>query len=474
LPNTRRRFFPFFITLAISAAALNAQTLRFQTTLGGIDVILTPSVTPMTVANFMTYVNSGAYSGGYLDVNGEQVPYVNTIIHRSLTIAAAVPPYVIQGGGYALGPANVPSLIPQNPPVNNEFSISNTRGTLAMALYGSNTNSATDQWYFNTSDNSSYLDSQDFTVFGNVANDASLAVMDAINALPTYTYNAGADADFMNLPLQNYSCPNTSACPLIKPANYIFVNSIAPISPASSAAGVQSAATFASIGSTGISPGEIITLYGTELGPTQVTTLTLDPTGSFVTTSLEGTQVLFNGVPGPMIFTYTGQIAVIVPYEIAAQSTVNVVVSYLGVQTSPIQFKVVPANPGLFTLSQTGKGDAAIVRLSDSSVISTTNPASQGDTLELYGEGYGVATPGTSLPDGTVVVSTLPVPAATTVLLIDGQPVPTSYAGGAGDEVNGVMQINFTVPPQLTPGPHTIQVKVGSATSPAGVNLQTQ
>ena len=421
----------------------------------------------------MTYVCSGAYGSGNLTVDGTQVPYVNTIIHRSLTIAAAVPPYIIQGGGYALGPGTIPSLIPQNAAVANEFSISNTRGTLAMALYGSNIDSATNEWYFNTADNSSYLDSQDFTVFGNVANAASLAVMDAINALITWSVNFGADATFANLPLQNYSCPNASACPLVKPANYIFVNSVTPLSPATTAASVADSATAASINSTGISPGQIITIYGTNLGPTLVTTLTLDSTGTLVTTSLDGTQVLFNGIPGPMIFTSDGQIGVIVPYGIANQSTVNVVVSYLGLQTNPAQFKVVPANPGLFTLNESGKGDAAIIRVSDSSVISTTNPASVGDTLELYGEGYGVATTNTSLPDGTVVVGTLPVPNATTVLLIDGQPVPTIYAGGAGGEVNGVLQINFTVP-KLTPGSHQVQVKVGSATSPVGVTLQTQ
>lgn len=456
-----RKFLTVFITLAASGAALHAQTLRFQTNLGGIDVVLTPNVTPLTVANFLTYVNSGAYS--------------NTIIHRSLNAAnqtgATTPFYLIQGGGYVLGPGNLPVLAPYNAPVNNEFKTSNTRGTIAMAQLGGDINSATNQWYFNASDNSGSLDSQDFTVFGNVANDASLAVMDAINALQTYPENFGGDSNFMNLPLTGYSCPN-NPCPLVKPANYVFVNSIAPISPVNTAAGVEDSATAASISSTGISPGQIITLYGLNLGPTQLTTLTLNSAGS-VNTSLETTQVTFNGIPGPMIFTSDGQIAVVVPYGIANQSTVGVVVSYLGFTTTPVQFHVVPVNPSLFTLNSSGKGDAAIIRLSDSSVIGSTNPASPGDTLELYGEGYGVASPGTSLPDGAVVSTVLPVPAATTTLLIDGQPVSTIYAGGAGGDVNGVLQINFTVP-QLAAGSHQIQIKSGSATSPTGVTLQTK
>jgi uncharacterized protein (TIGR03437 family) len=450
LLKTRPRFLAFTLALTGLSAALNAQTVRFQTTLGGIDVVLTPSVTPLTVANFMAYVNSGAYT--------------NTIFHRSLNSTNSTTNvfYLIQGGGYALGGGNLPVLIPQSAPVTNEFKASNTRGTLAMAQYAGDINSATDQWYFNTSDNSGALDTQSFTVFGSVANSASLAVMDAINALPTYQYNAGQEANFTNLPLQNY------VSGLIRQANYIFINSIAPISP--SYTGLANAATALPNSTTGISPGEILTLYGKNMGPTQVTTLTLDPTGTFVTTSLEGTQVLFNGVPGAMIFTADGQIAVVAPYEIAGLSTVSVVVSYLGVQTNPLSFNVVPANPGLFTLSQTGKGDAAIVRLGDSSVIGASNPASPGDTLELYGQGYGVASPG--LPDGTVVEGTLPQPAAATTLLIDSKPVSTIYAGGAGGEINGILQVNFVVP-QLAPGSHQIQVQVGSVVSPAGVNLQT-
>jgi uncharacterized protein (TIGR03437 family) len=459
LPNTRRRFFPVFIALAAFSGSLNAQTVRFQTTLGGIDVVLTPSVTPVTVANFMSYVNSGGYA--------------DTIIHRSLTIAAAVPPYVIQGGGYVLN-GLVPILTPQNPPITNEFNISNTRGTLAMALSGSGINSATNEWFFNTADNSGTLDSQDFTVFGNVANDAGLAVMDAINALPTYLENYGQDANFMDLPLNNYTCCDS----IPKSANFVFVNSITPISPAILAAGVTNAATALSNSSTGISPGEMLTLYGQNfannppapsyLGPTQVTTLRLDSTGTTVISSLEGTEVLFNGFPGPMIFTSDGQIAVIVPYEIANQGTVSVVVSYLGIQSSPMQFNVVPANPGLFTLNQSGKGDAAIVRASDGSVVSTASPAKQGDSLQLYGEGYGVTSP--ILPDGVLVGSALPVPI---VLLIDGKVVPTLYAGTAGSALNGMMQVNFLVPQQMAPGSHQIQVKVGNAVSPAGVTLQT-
>jgi uncharacterized protein (TIGR03437 family) len=457
--------------LAAFSGCLHAQTVRFQTTLGGIDVVLTPNITPMTVANFMAYVNSGAYT--------------NSLIHRSLSpnVPTPAPPYIIQGGGYVLD-GSLPVLYQMlNPPVTNEFNLANcpnmacnVLGTLAMAL-SSGIDTGQNQWFFNLSDNSTFFDGGDYTVFGNIANDASVAVANAINALPTYAENYGQDANFMDLPLNNYTCCGS----VPKSDNFVLVNSITPIQPVISSAGVADAATAASISKTGISPGEILTLYGQNfgknpaapsyLGPTQLTTKTETIPG-IVDTSLEGTQVLFNGIPGPMIFTSDGQIAAVVPYEIANQSTVSVVVSYLGQQTSPIQFNVVPVTPGLFTLNDTGQGDGAIVRYSDGTLIGVSNPAAPGDILELYGEGYGVASPNTSLPDGTIVTTTLPLPAATTVLLIDGQPVNTLYAGGAGDDFNGKMQINFTLP-QLKAGPHSIQIQVGGVKSQAGVNLQT-
>jgi uncharacterized protein (TIGR03437 family) len=281
--------------------------------------------------------------------------------------------------------------------------------------------------------------------------------MDNLNALPTFTFSG-----FSNFPLINYTAGRTVA-----DANYVYVTSVAPVAPTATAAGMVSAATFANNNSAGISPGEILTLFGSQLGPTQVSTLTVNASNQ-VDTILQGTKVLFNGVPGPMIFTSTGQIAVVAPYSIANDSTVNVVVSYLGLQTNPIPFRVVPANPGLFTLSNTGKGDAAIVRHNDASVVSATSPAAAGEILELYGEGYGAVPP--VLPDGALVATAINVPAT---LLIDGNTVSTLYAGAAGGEINGMLQVNFVVP-QLAPGSHQIQVKVGNATSPAGVTLATR
>lgn len=181
-----------FAGLLGANAPLRAQSSQdpvyvFHTNLGDINVQLFPDVAPKTVANFLTYVNSGAYNG--------------TIFHRS------VPGFVIQSGGYNYK-NNTLNTIPTNAPVVNEFHLSNVRGTIAMAKLGSDPNSATDQWFFNESDsNAANLDSQNggFTVFGKIVDSAGLAVMDRIAAVPTYNFGGGDPNSLLaQLPVIDY------------------------------------------------------------------------------------------------------------------------------------------------------------------------------------------------------------------------------------------------------------------------------
>ena len=422
------------------AASANAQTVRFHTNLGDIDVTLTPAVAPATVANFLSYLNKGAYTG--------------SIFHRSVS------GFIIQGGGFQLTGVT-PFATAQDAAVKNEFNVSNTRGTIAMAKLGTDPNSATNQWFFNLGDNSANLDAQNsgFTVFGKVVNAAGLAVMDRISAQPVYNLGSPFDA----IPLTGYK--GTGG---VLAGNFITVSSLVVV-PAISTGGVQSAASFVSSSNSGIAPGEFLALYGQNMGPATLTSLALDINGA-VNTTLAGTRVFFDGTPAPVVYTSAGQLSVIVPYNVAGKDSVRVVVEYQGTQATGLQLPVSASNPAIFTLNSSGTGDGAIVRL-DASVVSARSPAAVGDTLILFGEGQGVTAP--ALADGAIVGSTLPRPTGTTTLLIDGQAVPTLYAGGAPSLVNGVLQVNFKVP-QLTPGTHQIQLRVDDRTSPAGVTLQTK
>ena len=179
--------------------------VRLTTSLGTMNFTLDGETAPLTVQNFLRYVDEGRYF----------VPDPVTGQLASLFFHRSVPGFVIQSGGF-LGTVNpnapsdnpgqvLPSQICPDgacPPIQNEPFISNTRGTIAMAKLGGDPNSATSQWFINLANNSANLDEQNggFTVFGRVAANG-MTVADAIAALPRY--NGGGV--FAEVPVRNYT-----------------------------------------------------------------------------------------------------------------------------------------------------------------------------------------------------------------------------------------------------------------------------
>src|SRR5207237_5792714 len=118
------------------------QIQRGTNALGAMDVELFDQDKPQTVANFLLYVRSGAYS--------------NSFLHRCL------PGFIVQGGGFSvtnpLGMQQFSSFseVTNYGRLTNEFLVgprlSNTFGTLVMAKVGGDPNSATSQWSSNLPD----------------------------------------------------------------------------------------------------------------------------------------------------------------------------------------------------------------------------------------------------------------------------------------------------------------------------------
>ncbi|MBI3368839.1 MAG: peptidylprolyl isomerase [Burkholderiales bacterium] len=181
---------------ALAALAAQADTMvRLHTNQGPIDIQLFDSAAPLTVANFLAYVRSGAYT--------------DSLVHRS------VPGFVVQTGGYYWPATGSLTAIPARAPVANEYSAarSNVRGSVAMALAGSDKNSGTNQWFVNLADNNTganNLDSQSFTVFGRITT-PGMAVFDKIAGLTRV--NAGSPFD--TLPVINFVPPNVQRSNLV-------------------------------------------------------------------------------------------------------------------------------------------------------------------------------------------------------------------------------------------------------------------
>lgn len=171
-------------TAAWAVPTLNKSTLvRWLTNLGPIDLQLYDTAAPLTVANFLGYVNRAAYVGSFF--------------HRS------IPGFVVQGGGFSWPTGAVgPQSVVKGATVPNEFNVarSNLRGTIAMAKLGGDPNSATSEWFVNLGNNAANLDNQNggFTVFGRVTT-SGMAVFDKIAALRIV--NAGGV--YTDLPVVN-------------------------------------------------------------------------------------------------------------------------------------------------------------------------------------------------------------------------------------------------------------------------------
>jgi peptidyl-prolyl cis-trans isomerase A (cyclophilin A) len=198
---------------ALWAPAANATIVQFQTVLGTFEVNLYDQSTPATVANFLAYVNAGAYD--------------NAVFHR------VVNGFVAQGGGYTYEGTDTLAPIVQNAAVVNEPAFSNVRGTIAMAKLSGNANSATNQWFINLGNNSANLDAQNggFTVFGQVIGNG-MDVLDAINALPKFAFASPFDT----IPLRDYTTQNATDGVEITDRHLVLVTAIVVLDGAANTA----------------------------------------------------------------------------------------------------------------------------------------------------------------------------------------------------------------------------------------------
>jgi len=170
-----------YLTIMISRVALiaavciatlacaSAQSVEFTTTKGKFTIELNHDKAPVSVDNFMAYVNAKFYDG--------------TIFHR------VIPNFMAQGGGL------LPNLTPkqgERAPIKNEAGngLKNLRGTVAMARTN-DVNSATNQFFVNVADNA-FLDHKNnspsgygYAVFGKVT--SGMDVIDAMVNSPTHT-----------------------------------------------------------------------------------------------------------------------------------------------------------------------------------------------------------------------------------------------------------------------------------------------
>ena len=222
----------------------------------------------------------------------------------------------------------------------------------------------------------------------------------------------------------------------------------------------------------GFSQGSWTTITGANLAGSTRTWTGADFNGTSLPIQLDQVSVTIDGKPAYVYFISPTQINVLAPAD-TATGPVPVQVTYNGKTSNTITGTESSFSPALFMFSPQGGRYVAAVRI-DGQYIGPTSlyagltvPAKSGDTLELYGTGFGPTSPAT---DFSQTFSGAPATVNTVTATIGGVPATVSFAGLVAP---GEYQFNITVP-AVPSGDNLVVLKVNGLTSQANAYLTVQ
>ena len=218
--------------------------------------------------------------------------------------------------------------------------------------------------------------------------------------------------------------------------------------------GVTNGATFRR----GAVSGSWVTIAGSALSTTTRTWQSSDfTTPGKLPESLDGVSVRINNQPASVYYVSPTQLNVLAP-DTTTEGNVQVTVTNAKGTSDPVTIAFTRLMPGFFQFP--GENIAAVradgVLIGPSKVIDgvTTVPAKPGETIQLFGTGFGPTTPG--LAAGAVVTTPLQTASPVTVR-IDSQDAPVTYAGMTSA---GLYQVNVTVPANLADGDYPVTAEI--------------
>ncbi len=192
-----------------------------------------------------------------------------------------------------------------------------------------------------------------------------------------------------------------------------------------------------------IAPGELISLFGTGLGP--ATPVAASPLNGFFPTSLGGVQVLVDDIPIPLLYVSASQINAEIPSPINGLKNGLADVRVLNNSSMLPDFRML-ATTSVLGAFYSGGGYLAVTN-QNGTVNSVLNPASPGSYVSLWATG--LVSPGVVI-DGAVATvannycSSCQVNFATYNFNVTGT---VQYAGPSPGLIDGLMQINVMIPP---------------------------
>jgi uncharacterized protein (TIGR03437 family) len=234
--------------------------------------------------------------------------------------------------------------------------------------------------------------------------------------------------------------------------------------PALTAAGIVSAASFQQ----GLAPGSIAAVFAENLASGEGVAAALP-----LPTRIAGLELHMDGEPAPLYFVSPGQANVLIPFD--APAAVDLVADDRGAASTPVRLTLGPAAPALFTLEQTGKGQAAALiagsgQLAGAFPGTSGRPVRKGEVIEIYCSGLGAVdhppAPGAAGPTSPLF-RTVAIP----IVRIGAVEADVLYSGLAPG-LAGVYQINARIS-GATPSGGAVElvVEVQGARSQAGVTV---
>ncbi len=195
-------------------------------------------------------------------------------------------------------------------------------------------------------------------------------------------------------------------------------------------------------------PGGIVTLFGSRLGPEPGVAFELE--GGRVPTEVGGVRVLIDGEPAPILFASYWQINAILPYSLVRRSRLNIVVEQNGGVSEPLPIYIAErAVIELFRRNASSDHPAAALN-QDGTVNTASNPAAPGSVVSLFGTGAGATVPPSEAGEVTPLeLRVLEQAPRVRVVAPVEQELLVEFAGAAPGLVAGVTQINIRLPEQI-------------------------
>jgi uncharacterized protein (TIGR03437 family) len=171
-----------------------------------------------------------------------------------------------------------------------------------------------------------------------------------------------------------------------------------------------------------------------------------------------GAQATINGNPAPVFFSSPAQINLALPDGLGTTVPASISISCASLNSQAVSLPLSRFTPGIFTATQNGKGQAAIINQDDS--IETPSPV--GSVIEVYGTGFGSLVKGS---DG-LMHTAIPVTA-----FVGDVPATVLYAGEAPGWA-GLQQINVQIPAGAPSGSAvSLRLVIDNVSTQSGVTI---